>query len=440
METTVNFQLTVIFVLLSLLVNPCRISGQVTIGSGIEPVQGALLDLKERQKDDGTDNSTKGMLLPRVELSDLNKLYPMFPAGYDITENDKHTGLTVYNIHEDACAGIPLTKGVYVWNGSLWQALGATGSEGATPGAGVEIFTDTRDGKNEEYLTGDFGSAGRWFLENLRYLPADGSIVLSSSSDTGAPPDNKTYFYPEGAPGNIYPNYPSTWVPRQGLLYNWNAATAGKNEIPAYQSLDQRQDNTVPGIPGANEVETLYETIPGAKNGKIQGLCPAGWHVPSDREWNQLEKELYEHAEKYSSYTLAEREAFNTSRPWQDIWETENPTTDTRPNWYPPDGQGKAMRSPCPVITGGNSTNGLSQPVTRGGFNALLTGSCNWDSRGGAVQFNSHFQVWSSSRYNSSSAWFRETQAYGSSTGGGVVRNVVSSSFWLFSVRCKKDL
>ncbi|WP_461825124.1 FISUMP domain-containing protein [Dysgonomonas sp.] len=416
------------------------IFSQVTIGSGIEPVHGALLDLKEDQRNDGTANSTKGMMLPRVRLTDLNRLYPMFAAGYDVAENAKHVGLVVYSIFEDACASTPITKGVYVWDGSLWNFLNGNSGGNGSLGAGIEIFTDTRDGRNDEYLTGDFGSAGRWFLENLRYLPTDGSIVLSSNADATAPPDNKTYFYPEGLPENIYPNYPSTWEPRQGLLYNWNAATAGKNEIPAYQFLDQRQDNTVPGIPGANEVETLYQTTPGAKNGKIQGLCPAGWHVPSDRDWNLLEKEIYEHAEKYSSYTLAEREAFNTSRPWQDVWETEDPTTDTRPNWYPPDGQGKAMRSLCPVIAGGNSTNGLSLPVTRGGFNALLTGSCNWDSRGGPVQFNSHFQVWSSSRYNSSSVWFRETQAYGSTTGGGVVRNVVSSSLWLFSIRCKKDI
>ena len=407
MENATNFRLTILSVFAGLIVFTGHLSGQVTIGSGIEPVQGALLDLKQEQKNDGTKNSAKGMMLPRVKLTDRNKLTGG-PAGSPAikgvanTGDDvlTHIGLTVYNVYEDACNGTP--KGVFVWNGAQWQPLsGGNGGSGSL-GAGVDIFTDTRD--NEQYLTGEFGTAGRWFLENLRYLPADGSIILSSNSDATAPPDNKTYFYPEGAPGNIYPNYPSTWEPRQGLLYNWNAATAGKNEIPAYQSLDQRQDNTVSGIPGPNEVETLYETTPGTKNGKIQGLCPAGWHVPSDRDWNLLEKEIYEHAEKYSSYTLAEREAFNASRPWQGVWETEDPTPpDTRPNWYPPDGQGKAMRSPCPVVAGANSTNGLSLPATGGGFSALLTGACNWPGRGGAVQFTSHFQVWSSSRYDSSS-------------------------------------
>jgi hypothetical protein len=90
---------------------------QVTIGSGIEPVGGALLDLKEQTKDDGSENSTKGMMLPRMELSDLNKLYPMFTSGYAVAEDAKHTGLTVYNLKQ--CDGT-FAKGVYTWTGSEW--------------------------------------------------------------------------------------------------------------------------------------------------------------------------------------------------------------------------------------------------------------------------------------------------------------------------------
>jgi hypothetical protein len=50
---------------------------QVTIGASIEPNKGAFLDLKQRDPDANNTTSDKGLLLPRVQLTDLTKLYPM---------------------------------------------------------------------------------------------------------------------------------------------------------------------------------------------------------------------------------------------------------------------------------------------------------------------------------------------------------------------------
>lgn len=60
------------------------LSAQVTIGSNKAPVPGALLDLKEHESS-GTDQTTavKGLALPRVQLSDLRNLYPMFKGDTD---------------------------------------------------------------------------------------------------------------------------------------------------------------------------------------------------------------------------------------------------------------------------------------------------------------------------------------------------------------------
>jgi len=108
--------------------------GQVTIGATEPPVGGAMLDLKENDSNGGV-TAYKGLALPRVKLSDLNKLYPMFltdpndpasaaNADYD-TDPEKlamdrmHTGLTVYNVN------ICLGRGVWVWAGNEWQPLGA---------------------------------------------------------------------------------------------------------------------------------------------------------------------------------------------------------------------------------------------------------------------------------------------------------------------------
>jgi uncharacterized protein (TIGR02145 family) len=430
MKKQTNFQPITTLIILIFITNVNQIYGQVTIGSGIEPIQGALLDLKEVQQNDGSANSTKGLMLPRVELTDLNNLYPMFAAGYDAMENAKHTGLIVYNIHEDACAGIP--RGVFVWNGSQWQALG-NGSDGSGSPTRVISLTDTRDGN--QYLAGKFGDAGWWFLESLRYMPTDGSVALSTTSDTYT---TKSFYYPDGKPENTYGNPPVSWEPRQGLLYSWTAATNGQN-------LSEVNQGQVPGtVPGPEEVETLYESAAGAKNGKIQGLCPVGWHVPSDRDWNQLEKEIYQHAEEYSHYTLAERETFNNAIPWDNIWETRPAALypHMRPE-YPPsgDGQGRAIRSQD-QLPGGNIPDGLSLPAADGGFDALLTASANLPDRGeSAVQWGAKFQAWSSSRQSTdyqnnpvNVRWFREIEA----TGGGVTRDVASPR-WLFSVRCKRD-
>lgn len=83
---------------------------QVTIGSDIAPIEGVLLDLKENDSD--KDNSQRGIALPRVKLTDVDRLYPMLPEGYDKNEKDKlYEGLVVYNTNPDFDMG----KGIYVW-------------------------------------------------------------------------------------------------------------------------------------------------------------------------------------------------------------------------------------------------------------------------------------------------------------------------------------
>lgn len=421
MKNAASCWLTTLLVMLSLMLYAGRISGQITIGAGIEPVHGALLDLKEEQRNDGTENSKKGMMLPRVKLSDQNKLFPMFTNGYDGAENSRHIGLTVYNIYEDACNGIP--KGVYVWDGTQWQPLsGGNGGNGVV-GADVEYMTDTRD--SEQYLTGNFGAAGQWFLENLRYLPPSASgIVLSTNADTNT---TKSYYYPNGTPADNG-NPPSTWQRQQGLLYSFPAATSGywigNNE-------DRSQSNGG-SVPGDKEVESVpaLESAPGAKDGKLQGICPDGWHVPSDREWNQLEKEIYDHAEKYSQYTKAQREAFNITTPWNSAWEYNS--YDFRPPGSPSDAHGKAMKSQCAVL-GGMSPVGLSFPAKQGGFSVLLTGYINLKG-GSNNDYGEEANFFTCSpRYGSGFRYrnldYQAADVYNNAHGGGE----------LFSVRCKKD-
>ncbi len=102
-----------------------ELSAQVTIGSGIEPNQGALLDLKEKDPVDPTiDNSTanKGLGLPRVNLTSLTTLSDISEA---VGKEVQHTGLMVYNINTVVASNI--SPGIYIWDGTQW-VKGCTGT------------------------------------------------------------------------------------------------------------------------------------------------------------------------------------------------------------------------------------------------------------------------------------------------------------------------
>lgn len=95
---------------------------QVTIGSLVEARETTVLDLKENNNDDY--NSIKGLLYPRVELEQVDMLYPMFPATLDYLSNktaidSKHTGLTVYNTSPTP----PFDEGIYQWDGERWLSV-----------------------------------------------------------------------------------------------------------------------------------------------------------------------------------------------------------------------------------------------------------------------------------------------------------------------------
>lgn len=110
------------------------LSSQVSIGLTEEANKGALLQLKTIENvTDGEANATKGLLLPRVNLSDKYELFPMFLKNptdstsgrikdYDENKPDydlKHTGLMVYNMDENYEKDLCL--GVNTWDGEKWN-------------------------------------------------------------------------------------------------------------------------------------------------------------------------------------------------------------------------------------------------------------------------------------------------------------------------------
>jgi uncharacterized protein (TIGR02145 family) len=109
-------------------------------------------------------------------------------------------------------------------------------------------FTDLRD--LNVYQTVQIGDQ-IWMAENLKYLPE----VFSSSYSS----ENIPYYYVYGYGGTDVSAAKATAnYNTYGVLYNW---TAAMNSGTSYAD----------GNPSG-----------------IQGVCPAGWHLPSNAEWTEL--------------------------------------------------------------------------------------------------------------------------------------------------------
>lgn len=258
------------FVISTSLVIVEDVTGQVTVGSGIEPNKGAVLDLKEYVSESDITTSTKGLMLPRVKLTDLNNLYPMFLGDSDYqnniggkkdSEDALHTGLTVYATLTDYCnESFP---GIYTWDGKKWQSLNKSEFKGE-----VDILVDDRDpDKIERYRIGKFGKAGWWMLENLRATkwpnnPNEGANVadliceLPVTIDIEPVPVAKPrYYYPKGDSADFIAN------PHHGYVYDLMAALR------------------------ITETEADDMTFPLAGR---QGICPNGWRIPTSEDWALL--------------------------------------------------------------------------------------------------------------------------------------------------------
>lgn len=111
-------------------------------------------------------------------------------------------------------------------------------------------FVDERDG--QIYSTVKIGDQ-IWMAENLKYYPSLDDLV---GADDGSSTEPRYYVYgydgiqpPTQTVIDNFNNY--------GVLYNWAAAMSGESSSNANPS-------------------------------GVQGICPDGWHLPSEAEWVQL--------------------------------------------------------------------------------------------------------------------------------------------------------
>ncbi len=108
-------------------------------------------------------------------------------------------------------------------------------------------FTDSRDGT--VYQTVTIGDQV-WMAENLRYLP---SVVGPGTGSVTTP-----YYYVYEYDGtDVNAAKATSNYTTYGVMYNWPAAIASSASSTTNPS-------------------------------GVRGVCPTGWHLPSDAEWTQL--------------------------------------------------------------------------------------------------------------------------------------------------------
>ena len=149
-----------------------------------------------------------------------------------------------------------------------------------TPQDAPNTFKDRRDGK--VYKTVTLGEQ-TWMAENLTYLPEVNTLAIGSNTDP--------HYYVYGYDGTDVDEAKATdHYTTYGVLYNWPAALTA---------------------------------------------CPAGWHLPSDAEWTQLENYLADNGHNYDGTTGGGREKIAKSLASASGWNSHSGTGTVGNTDYP---------------------------------------------------------------------------------------------------------
>ena len=222
------------------------------------------------------------------------------------------------------------------------------------PCPGTPTLTDI-DGNT--YNTVQIGNQC-WMKENLRTKKYANGTTISQGSETST---TTAYWY--------YPNNSSSNMSTYGLLYNW------------------------PAVMGSSSSSS---TNPSG----VQGICPTGWHVPSDAEWTQLTDYVSSQSQYVCGSTTTQiAKALAGTAGWSS-------STNTCAVGYTP--------------SNNNAT----------GFSALPAGIYD----GSYYSFGYGADFWSATEYSSTYAYFRGLSYYDAGVGRGYYNKGSG-----FSVRCLRD-
>lgn len=253
------------FLIISLLL-PIYISGQVTIGSDETPAAGAILQLKQPGSFSNNATATRGLLLPRVALTDRFLLTPMLTGSdlTDLTQNKDHIGLTVYNTND---LYYPYCKGLYVWDGTKWEPFMRKKS---VPEPYIV------DGEGNKYTYKKIGNK-YWLTQNVRTVTVngEGTTLINKTSDASTI---------QGIA--INPGYQD--VTTAGIAVGLSITEPIPNpEMEIEYSEKRVGDNTTTVIKMtrkefADKFGFLYSQQ------YSQLACPKEWRLPTETDWNDL--------------------------------------------------------------------------------------------------------------------------------------------------------
>ena len=225
-----------------------------------------------------------------------------------------------------------------------------------------------------------------WTRENLR-------TTTSPSTKTNLIPADGVDYTFTGKQARWYGNDSSQYAPlKYGLLYNWNAAVDTFNTTLGELNVSNNYDYAV---------SVTF-------NSHRRGICPEGWHVPSDAEWNTMEQTV-------------------SGSDWQDIYANTNGWRGSHAGKLASgDKWNYSLKANAPGDTSYSDRN-------KSGFSAFPVGKC-YGSWSGEAGVNAYF--WSSTQMSGSNgdAWSRQIGYYDVT--------VYRTNYFKcngFSVRCVKD-
>lgn len=412
MNNKLTFLKSIVFVSLLAIAVASTLAQGVTIGSSEKSEEGALLKLKNIPNvTDGSANATGGLAIARVGLTDISKLYPMYNYTEDVPTDEElanHTGLIVFNVTENE----NICPGIYVWNGKIWKNLNHNNIAYYE-----DIRTSTVDGSIEVniYPYQSFGDAGVWMLTNIRAsMYSDGTpVTLYDPSFGTILSTDSYYYYPPTANGLIDPAKDQAYSlanPHLGYFYTWNAAT---KSVKVNTSVNEGEGapTTIGAPPQANNIPANIEKV------GVQGICPNGWHVPSDYEMNRLEKVISNDTQKIYYDNASDPDY--VVQAWNDNWNISVATN--RGNLA------NALLSPY------YNNGGLSRKICddASGFSAYLVG---YITHLGVLRSKENLgDYWTSSKGSIDTAWYRSFLK-----DKGNTRSYQAISL-MMSIRCKKN-
>jgi hypothetical protein len=249
-----KLKLRINFLALLALLECAAVNAQVTIGSGSEPANGALLQLKETDTQ-GTDplkitNATKGLLYPRVALTSVYSLKPLIETPTS-EEKTQATGMIVFNT--SVLVGDGLDLGVYMWNGSQWVLVSDAIGQAAFSPAVTEADIAVHGAYYKQELL-----KGENFLNITLNVSAPGKYNISATTANGYSFRTSGMFYNRG---KHLIRVPGDGIPLQSTAERGNVADSIIVRIGTLPPIIKK--NEVLGVPSAYRINCATISVKG---------------------------------------------------------------------------------------------------------------------------------------------------------------------------------